>query len=67
MKILRNQNKMIEALTKEIRDLKDKKSDDDQVMVGKQIEKLEKLLEKKEQRAEQEEYQYQLKRVIKEL
>lgn len=67
MKILRNQNKMIEALTKEIRDLKDKKSDDDQVMVGKQIEKLEKLLEKKEQRAEQEEYQYQLKRVIREL
>ena len=51
--MMKNQNKVIEALTKEIKELKDVKGDEEQKMVAKQIERLEKLLEKKEQRAEQ--------------
>lgn len=62
--ILANQNKMIETLTGELRSLKDQRHDEGQVEVQKQIERLEKLLEKKEIRSEQEEFQYQLKRVI---
>lgn len=61
--ILTNQNKMIETLTKELRSLKDQRQEEGQIEVQKQIERLEKLLEKKEMRAEQEEFQYQLKRV----
>lgn len=60
--ILKNQNKMIETLTGEIRGLKEQRNDEEQLGVQKQIERLEKLLEKKEQKAEQEEFQYQLKR-----
>lgn len=62
--ILVNQNKMIETLTGELKSLKSQRQEEGQTEVQKQIERLEKLLEKKEMRSEQEEFQYQLKRVI---
>jgi hypothetical protein len=54
---------MIQELTREIKSLREGKDSEEQASINGQIKKLEKLLEKKEQRAEQEEFHYQLKRV----
>lgn len=62
-RILDNQNKIIDTMRKEIKDLKTMRRDEGEEQVRDQIKRLEKLIEKKQRRAEEEEFHYELKRV----
>ena len=64
-KILDNQNKMIEGLSKQINELKNQKRTEGEELVQEQIKRLEHLIEKKQRRAEEQEFHYELKRVKK--
>lgn len=61
-RILDSQQKIIETLSKEIKDLKEIRKSEAGTEVKEQIKRLEKLVEQKRKRAEQEEFHYELKK-----
>lgn len=63
--VLENQNRVIETLTNEIKDLKNMRRNEGEEQVREQVKRLEKLIEKRQKKAEEEEFHYELKRVRK--